>query len=206
MRDDLVIARFRHGPFWNCSYLAGSRAAGTAVLVDPAWDTAAIIARAQDEGLRITAAVITHAHDDHAHGVAEVVAATGAAVLVHEQDAAALARIYRGPVRAVGHDAEWRLGALTARLLHTPGHTPGSQCLLLDGALLTGDTLMIGAPGRPGPEPGAAEVLARSLREVLAPLPDDLLLYPGHDTGPVPVRRLGEERGMERSPWKADGG
>ncbi len=187
MSAEIVVTRFRHGPFWNCSYLAAARADRTAVVVDPAWDIPTLLAYAARERLRITAAVITHAHDDHAHGLAELVAATGASVLVHEADAAALTRIYAGPVRAVGHEAEWRLGA-------HPGHTPGSQCLLVDGALLTGDTLMIGAHGRPGPEPGAAEQLARSLREVIAPLPDAVRLYPGHDTGPAPSRTLAEER------------
>lgn len=193
MNVDLMVVAFRHGPFWNFTYLVGSRAAGEAVVIDPAWDVAAVQARAATERLRITAAVVTHAHDDHAHGLAALTHAD-VATLVHHADAADLGRLYDGPVTAVEDGHELPLGGHTVRLLHTPGHTAGSQCALVDGALFTGDTLMIGSVGRAGPSPGAVEALWRSVAGVIAALPDATTLYPGHDYGRRPHAALGDER------------
>lgn len=194
---DLFIASLRHGPFWNVSYIVGSRSAGEAVVVDPAWDVDAILARVRTEGLRVTAAVITHAHHDHAHGLGALVRATGATVLVHHTDAADLCSIYDGDVLRTEHGHELCIGGPRARLLHTPGHTPGSQSLLVDGALFTGDTLLVGTVGRVGPEPDAPRSMWRTVSEVLGALPDTTAIYPGHDTGPRPVSTLGHERAAD---------
>lgn len=194
MSDDLVILPLRLGPFWNFCYVVGSRAAGEALVIDPAWDVPAILDRAAAHGLRVIAAAVTHAHDDHSRGVEALVQATGATVLVHEREAAALRRVYTGAATAVAHEHLWMLGGLRVRLLHTPGHTPGSQSVLVEGALFTGDTLMVGALGRHGAEPDAAESLWRTVSNVLACLPDATAVYPGHDYGPRPTSTLGEER------------
>ncbi len=192
---DLVIIPFRLGPFWNFAYLAGSRASGAAIVIDPGWDVPAIIARAATEGLRITLAAVTHHHHDHAHGLDDIVRTTGAEVLVHHRDAHALRDHYRGPVSATSHDETRALGGHRVRLLHTPGHTPGSQCIEIGGgALFTGDTLMVGSLGRAGAEPDAAQAMWRTVSEKLALLPDELVIYPGHDYGPRPSSTLGYER------------
>jgi hydroxyacylglutathione hydrolase len=194
MTSDLIIASLRHGPFWNVSYIVGSRATGEAVVVDPAWEVEAILARVRCEGLRVTAAVVTHAHHDHAHGLDSLVQSTGAAVLVHHQDAGDLHSIYDRDMLRTEHGHELMIGRLRARLLHTPGHTPGSQSLLVDGALFTGDTLLVGTLGRAGPEPDALRSMWRTVSEVLPGLPDATAIYPGHDTGPRSVSTLGHER------------
>lgn len=194
MTDDLIVIPLRLGPLWNFAYIVGSRRAGEAVVIDPAWDAGAILARVVREGLRVTAVAVTHAHDDHAHGLAEVVRATGAPVLVHGADACDLRQCWKGPVIHTAHGQELAMGALRPRLLHTPGHTPGSQSLLLGGALFTGDTLMVGALGRVGAWDGAVEAMWRTVSAVLAELPDDTAVYPGHDSGPHPVSTLGTER------------
>lgn len=194
MSDDLRVVRLRRGPFWNNSYLIGSPATGAAVAIDPAWDVPAMLAAAREQGLRIVAAAVTHAHHDHAHGLAELVAETGAAVYIHERDAAGLEAVYSGPLCALGHDHMPDVAGLPLRLLHTPGHTPGSASLLVGEALFTGDTLMVGALGRAGPDAGAEEDLWQSVRSVYAALPGSVVLYPGHDAGPRPDSTLAEER------------
>ena len=163
-------------------------------MIDPAWDVPAVLDRAERERLRVTAAAVTHGHDDHTRGLEELVRATGAAVLVHHRDAHELGRVYGGPLTPVEHDYAWLLGDLEVRLLHTPGHTPGSQCILADGALFTGDTLMAGTLGRTGAQRDAAEAMWHTVSVVLAALPDDTLVYPGHDYGPRPVSTLAVER------------
>jgi glyoxylase-like metal-dependent hydrolase (beta-lactamase superfamily II) len=197
MTADLVILPLRHGPFWNVTYLVGSRAAGEALVVDPAWDVDAVLARAAQEGLRVRAAVLTHAHDDHAHGLEALVRATGAETVVHHRDTADLRALYTGPVTRIEDGHELHLGSLRVRLLHTPGHTPGSQSLLVDGALFTGDTLLAGTLGRAGPEPDAQASLWHTVSRVLALLPDTTAIYPGHDTGPRSVSTLGIERAAD---------
>jgi glyoxylase-like metal-dependent hydrolase (beta-lactamase superfamily II) len=197
MTSDLIIAALRHGPFWNVSYVIGSRSAAEAVVVDPAWDVDAILARVEHEGLRVRAAVVTHAHDDHAHGLGALVRATGAEVLVHHRDAADLAAIYSGGVTRVEDGHELALGALRARLLHTPGHTPGSQSLLVNASLFSGDTLLAGVLGRTGQEPDALCAMWRTVSEVLALLTDTTAVYPGHDTGPRSISTLGQDRAAD---------
>lgn len=194
MSDDLLVVRLRRGPFWNNSYLVGSHAAGVAVVIDPAWDVPAILAAARDRQVRIVAAAVTHAHHDHAHGLAELVETTGATVYVHHDDASDLMATYEGLVVALEHGAEMDVGGLAPRLLHTPGHTPGSASLLVGAALFTGDTLMVGMLGRTGPALDAEEALWHSVRAVYAPLPGHVTIYPGHDAGPCPTATLAEER------------
>jgi glyoxylase-like metal-dependent hydrolase (beta-lactamase superfamily II) len=206
MHDDLIVIRLRLGPFWNFSYIVGSRGSGEAVVIDPAWDVPAIVGRAAEAGLRIRAAVVTHAHTDHAHGLAALVEATRAAALVHAKDAPLLEAIYDGRFQPVAHEAEVDLGRLCARVLHTPGHTPGSVCVLAGDALFTGDTLMVGAIGRPGIESDDAE-MARALRAALASLPDTTRVFPGHDYGPHPDSTLARERALNPAlgPARLDG-
>lgn len=194
MSDDLLVVRLRHGPFWNNSYLVGDPASGTALAIDPAWDISALLAAATGYGLRIVASAVTHAHHDHAHGLAELVAVTGATVLVHQDDAADLAAVYGGPAIPLAHDDRPDAGGLPLRWLHTPGHTAGSASLLVGRALFTGDTLMVGALGRAGPFADAEAALWHSVRAVYAALPDDVIIYPGHDAGPRPASTLAEER------------
>ena len=175
-------------------YVAGSRLAGEAVAIDPAWDVERILAAATGAGLRITGAVVTHAHDDHVHGLEALVQVTGAAVFAHHLDAGELRRTYAGTVTEVEHGDRIALGDLVANILHTPGHTPGSLCLLAGEALFTGDTLMVGSAGRHGAWEGAEDALLRSLCSGIAPLPDSTVLHPGHDSGPHPSSTLGAER------------
>ncbi|MBI2760116.1 MAG: MBL fold metallo-hydrolase [Chloroflexi bacterium] len=194
MIDDLAIVRLRHGPFWNFSYIVGSRQAGVGLVIDPAWDVGAIRARASEAGLRIAGAVATHGHHDHVHGLEELISATGAPVYVHHADAPDLRASFAGPITEVDHRFTLDLGGHTITFLHTPGHSPGSQSILVGTALFTGDTIMVGSIGRWGAAAGAPESMWRSVRTVIGSLPDDTVIYPGHDYGRRPTSMLGEER------------
>jgi hydroxyacylglutathione hydrolase len=191
---DLIIAQLRLGPLWNFVYLIGSRAAGEAVVVDPGAELDPVLERAAAHGLRVVAAVATHFHTDHTAGLDALVRASGARAFVHEDDAADLRRHYRGPLEGVVDGAELRLGGHRLALWHAPGHTPGSQWLVVDGAVFTGDTLMVGCVGRTGYEPDAAERLWSTLAGHLPRLGDETRIYPGHDYGPERVSTLAAER------------
>lgn len=178
----LLVGRFRHGPLWNFSYLIADEATGEATVIDPAWDAAGIVAAAVARGLRITTVLLTHSHSDHANGVAEVAAATGARVFVHAADAAGLEAHFGHATTFAGRE-EFALGPQAVVARPTPGHTAGSVTYSVDGRLFTGDTLAIGSPGTPGPERGSLERLWESTA-LLGGEERDTIIHPGHDAGP----------------------
>jgi glyoxylase-like metal-dependent hydrolase (beta-lactamase superfamily II) len=191
MPSPLTIRTFRHGPFWNFTYLLAVPG-GNAIAIDPGGPIDELLAAAAFIDARITAAVLTHGHHDHFHGLAALLRASGATTFAHRSDSAAVLRESGIEPTPIGHEHQLTLGLHTLTLLHTPGHTEGSICILADGRLFTGDTLMTSGPGRHSFRPGAAETLARSLADILAPLPGETLVYPGHDEGPTPTASLTE--------------
>ena len=192
------VRALKLGPMANIVYLLADAETGECGVVDPAWDTPAILAALREEGLALARVLLTHGHRDHVNGVAELVrSAPGTPVHVHPADAGALEGV-RKSLRPTGDGETVTLGRTSVTFLHTSGHTGGSQCLLCDGRLFTGDTLFIGSCGRvdlPGSDP---EAMYRSLQR-LAALPAETLILPGHDYGDVPSATMGEERG--RNPY-----
>ncbi|MEO8540657.1 MAG: MBL fold metallo-hydrolase [bacterium] len=188
----MTVVRFRHGPLWNFSYLIACEATGEAAVIDPAWDVPAILTEANTRGLGITNALLTHAHSDHANGLAEIVATTGAQVVLHDAEARlAIAQLGDLPT-TFRHVDEFVLGEIAVRLVCTPGHTQGSVCFWAGGRLFTGDSMNVASPGTPGPEPGSLAMLWEST-QVLRSLPPDTVLCPGHDSGPMPQSTLSAE-------------
>lgn len=190
--DGLLVARFRHGPLWNFSYLLACAETGEAAVIDPAWDAGAILEAAAGRGFRITTVLLTHSHSDHANGVAEVAAASGARTFVHVLDEAGL-RAHTADATSFAGEEAFLLGRQRVAAHHTPGHTAGSVTFRAGTMLFTGDTLAVGSPGTPGPEAGSLELLWHSTR-TLAELDGQLLVHPGHDSGPEPAATLSVER------------
>lgn len=175
----------------NFCYLIGDRSTGECVVVDPAYGVGELVDLAEGEGMRLVGALVTHHHPDHVggsmmgysiEGVAQLLERVSVPVHANRQEASLVARV-TGLESAdlVAHDGGDRIkvGDLEVELLHTPGHTPGSQCFLVDGMLVAGDTLFLEGCGRtdlPGGDPGQ---LYESLQR-LASLPDETVIYPGH--------------------------
>ncbi|MBN2405505.1 MAG: MBL fold metallo-hydrolase [Coriobacteriia bacterium] len=173
----------------NC-FIVSDDANGRAVVIDPA-DQARSILKAL-EGRQVAAIVLTHGHFDHLGGVAELMAATGAPLLVHDLDAHAVTSADRNGGAQFGFDAvapkvDRRLadgdhieaGELVLEVLHTPGHTPGGISLLGDGHLFSGDTLFSGSVGRTDFPGGDARTLRASVAR-LGALPPETTVHPGH--------------------------
>jgi glyoxylase-like metal-dependent hydrolase (beta-lactamase superfamily II) len=175
----------------NFSYLIGDRATGEAVVVDPAYGVGDLVDAAASDGMRITGALVTHHHPDHVggsmmgysiEGLAELLTRVQVPVHANRHEASLVTRVTGlGVDEVVGHEGGDKIavGGVEVQLLHTPGHTPGSQCFLVDGMLVAGDTLFLEGCGRtdlPGGDPAA---LYESLQR-LASLPDSTVLYPGH--------------------------
>jgi len=168
------------GPFANNTYLVQDRELGDTLLIDAPQDgDQALDALA---GGRVTQIVVTHRHPDHWVSIDALKSATRAPVACHEADR----EPYADKVdRAVADGEELIVGELRVRVIHTPGHTPGSVCLVVGNHLISGDTLFPGGPGRTTKPPDLQEEI-RSITARLLVLPDETLLHPGHgDDGTI---------------------
>ena len=210
----------------NFVYLIADDRTREAVLVDPAWDIDGLVAHVEKEGYTLQGALATHWHPDHVGGDLFGLQVEGLARLaelrplarihVHADEAYGVARITGVPekdlVQHAGGDA-LTLGSVKIEFVHTPGHTPGSECFLVTDptlragapgstaapALVSGDTLFVGGCGRvdlPGSDP---DEMYRTLTQRLAKLPASTVLYPGHDYGAAPTSTLAGERA--RNPY-----
>lgn len=190
------IERLQLGPMANFVYLLVPAGSDRLAIVDPAWDPDVLLARAEAMGRRVTDIILTHHHPDHRNGVEALLAKHAARIHVNKAEQPWLAGLGWG-TDVVLHDAGdvVDLGAgSTVHLLHTPGHTPGSQCLLVGEHILTGDTLFIDGCGRcdlPGGDPAT---LYRTLYATLAKVPGPVRVLPGHDYGPIPEASLEDQR------------
>jgi len=191
------------GQMVNFAYLIGDRETNEAVVVDPAYAPAELVAAAAEDGMRIVGALATHHHPDHVGGsmagfslagIAGLLEVSDVPIHVNKAEAPYVQRVTGvepGSLTSHDHDDVVSVGAIDIHLLHTPGHTPGSQCFLVDGRLVAGDTLFLEGCGRtdfPGSDPGQ---MFDSLQQ-LAALPDDVVVYPGHLYAPDPFASLGE--------------
>jgi hydroxyacylglutathione hydrolase len=183
------------GRMRNFSYLLGCEKTKVAAVVDPAFEGKKLVERAESAGYRIEYIFTTHGHHDHVGGHREMIHLTGAKVIVHQLEAEAIRRL-GVPVDIVVEDGdEIKVGSVTVRILHTPGHTPGGICLLIEGEkLITGDTLFVGDCGRADLAGGSGKDLFKSIHEKLMSLDDRIEVYPGHDYGEKPSSTLGEEK------------
>jgi len=191
----------------NFAYVIGDRVTGEALLVDPAYRPLEMVSLVEEDGLRVVGALATHYHFDHVggsmRGMAEV---AGISELLEQVDI---------PIHVQQPEVEWiekttgvssdamvahlsgdivTVGEVAVTLIHTPGHTPGSQCLLFEGNLLSGDTLFLEGCGRtdlPGSDPSE---MYTTLTQRLAPIPDDTLLFPGHLYAPKGSAPMSEVR------------
>ena len=210
-QDDLYFEQLPVGEMANLAYLIGSRETRECLVVDPAWSVDALLDRAEADGMKVTGALVTHYHQDHVggsifgmdiEGLPRLMERHPVPVHVNEHEADGLIRITgvseSDLVRHEGGDT-LPLGSHRVRLLHTPGHTPGSQCFLVEQAhaasrLVSGDTLFLGSCGRvdlPGSDP---EAMYDSLKNRLGSLPDETLLYPGHLYSPEASSTMGEQK------------
>ena len=189
----LYFKQLELGPMQNFIYLIGDPQTREAAVVDPGWEVPAILDAAAKDGYRLTRAFVTHHHFDHVMGLADLLKAVDLPVHAHRADAPMLS-IAASSIKPLEGGETVQVGRIPVTAIHTPGHTPGSQCLLVDGRLLSGDTLFIGACGRCDLPGGNARTLHQSLSIKLRPLPDETVLCPGHNYAHVRTVALGEEK------------
>ena len=180
----------------NFVYLVGDRETGEAIIVDPAYDPQGILDVLAADDMTCVGMLGTHYHADHVGGSMMGLEVAGAAELLNAVDVPlhiqATEVDFVKKVTGLEDDAlvthsgssTLQVGEITIDLLHTPGHTPGSQCFLVENRLVAGDTLFLQGCGRTDLPGGDPEQLYYSLTNVLANVPDDAVLFPGHQYSP----------------------
>ena len=175
----------------NFVYAIGDRATGECVLVDPAYAVGELVELVGADGMTVTGALATHYHADHVggsmmgyrvEGVRELLDHVGVKVHVQEAEAAYVMKVTElshGDLAVHEPGDVVTVGDVRIELVHTPGHTPGSQCFLVDGRLVSGDTLFLEGCGRTDLPGSDSDAMYESLQR-LAKLPDDTLVFPGH--------------------------
>lgn len=176
----------------NFVYLIGDKNKRECVMVDPAWEVDRVIRMAEEDDMKVTSGLVTHTHFDHVNGVEDLIEKTGGKIYVHKKEAEFLKGM-KGHLAMVDSSLELKVGDIGITFIHTPGHTPGSQCFLVQNRLVSGDTLFINACGRCDLPGGSAEQMYESLRR-LAKLGDGVILLPGHNYADEPTSTIGQEK------------
>ena len=204
----MAIHQLEIGNMRNFIYLVESR--GQAVVVDPQRDLTPWIKILEERGAKLVGCLLTHSHWDHVAGVAETVRRFNVPVWVHASDEHRLSKEPPLVLRSVHHldpKVPIMVGGYMIEAIHTPGHSAGEVCLLVKepgsespAALLTGDTVFVGDVGRCDLETGDVAQMFETLQR-LKQLPDDTIVYPGHNYGRTPTSTVGREK-TESAAWR----
>jgi len=172
----------------NFSYVAWDDISREGFVVDPCGDITLIFKTLSEYQVALRYVINTHGHGDHISGNHEILRGNNAALIIHSKDSSAVSDISNR--QEVDGGERFSLGNSSLELIHTPGHTPGSMCIRFDGGLFTGDTLFIDWCGYAQNK----QALFDSLQQVVRQLPDDLIVYPGHNYGKTQTATLSHEK------------
>jgi glyoxylase-like metal-dependent hydrolase (beta-lactamase superfamily II) len=181
------------GPMQNFVYLIGCPVTKEAAVVDPGWDSKAILKEAEKDGMKISSILVSHAHFDHVNVLHEILSKTDAKVYLQKEEVPFL-KVPKANLHPTSSGEKVKVGEVEIECIHTPGHTPGSQCFHVQNKLVSGDTLFINACGRTDLPGGDPEKMYHSLTQRLMRLPDETVLYPGHNYSDRPTSTLKDEK------------
>ncbi len=206
-RAPIDITQLELGMMQNFCYVVADTISGEAIIIDPSAEPEKITRLVEKKQLRVIGVVNTHAHFDHIGANAAMIQRFGCDLMIHHEEAEILPIAHRfaaafglsippspAPTRILNEGDTITVGSVDLTVLHTPGHSPGSVSLYYPGHCFTADALFVEGVGRTD-LPGASwPVLERSIREKLFSLPDDTLVWPGHNYGPTPRSTIGHEK------------
>ncbi len=192
-KSGLYLRQLELGPMENFVYLVGDADTREVFVVDPAWQVDTVLRKAKEDDLKIVGALISHYHFDHTNGIEELLESVDCPVYVQKRDVPYVG-VEAAQIKGMDGGDRVKAGSVEVELVHTPGHTPGSQCFHTRGHLISGDTLFIGACGRTDLPGGSAEELYYSLTQKLAKFDNATVLCPGHNYAERPTTTMGDEK------------
>ena len=216
MKENVTIHQILLGSFGVFTYVVVCARTGQAALIDPAGEDDRFDRLLEEGRFQIRYILNTHGHADHVAANRRMQALFAAPICMHAEDDRLFGDPVNrqvsegkpglpppGPADMVLHDRDvLQLGMVHIEVIHTPGHTPGSVCYLVDGNLFTGDTLFVGAVGRTDLTGGSLQTLLDSIEKRLIVLPGDTVIWPGHDYGDSPTSTIARE--MAENPYITD--
>ena len=180
--NNLYLKQMEIGPMENFIYFVGDSQTKEVAVIDPAWDVPLILKEAKKENVIIRAALVTHGHFDHTNGVEELLKTLDIPVYINKHEADFFQFKWgKENVRTVNSGDVVKLGDVEVQLIHTPGHTPGSQCFLLKNNLVAGDTLFINGCGRCDLPGGNVEQMFDTITNKLMKMDNKTIVFPGHN-------------------------
>ena len=199
--DDLYLEQLLVGPMDNFIYLVGSKSTREVAIIDPAWDIDALLTHIKEKDLKLTSVLVTHYHPDHIgggmgghsiEGIAELLEKDPVKIFVHKLEAEGVKKVTGVSdidLNIVESGDHLTIGENDIEFLHTPGHTPGSQCFKVNNNLVSGDTLFVQGCGRVDLPGSNSEDMFYSLQKLSA-LPNETILYPGHNYSAEPYESM----------------
>ena len=199
--DDLYLEQLLVGPMDNFIYLVGSKSTREVAIIDPAWDIDALLMHIKEKDLKLTSVLVTHYHPDHIgggmgghsiEGIAELLEKDPVKIFVHKLEAEGVKKVTGVSdidLNIVESGDHLTVGENDIEFLHTPGHTPGSQCFKINNNLVSGDTLFVQGCGRVDLPGSNSEDMFHSLQKLSA-LPNETILYPGHNYSAEPYESM----------------
>jgi len=184
----MIVKQIKVGPMENFAYILGCEKSDEAAIIDPGFEAGKLLEMASELSMKVVAVINTHGHSDHIAENREIVSETGAKVIAHELATFTVDQYIKDREK-------FKIGDLTIETVHTPGHSPDSVCFIVnDEIIFTGDTLFVSECGRTDLPGGSNEDMYNSLVKIMREMPDNLIVYPGHDYGPTKTTKMGDEK------------